>query len=398
MDEVHQYHDHGRSTVSIDNTCIMKIIIAGGGTGGHIFPGIAIAEEITQRDESAEVTFVGTEQGIERSVVPQEGYKIRFLRAEGLVGKSMIKKSRAVIKMILSIYDSYKIINDVKPDAIIGVGGYASFGMVITGRFFSIPTMITEQNSIPGLANRVLCRFVDAICATYHDSISYFPKEKTYITGNPIRQGIIRGERERAYDLFCLERDRFTILVFGGSAGATKINRAVCEAFHYLTDLRDQIQFLHQTGRSDIEWVKESYRKWGFKGTVAPFIYEMGEAYAVSDLIISRAGATTLAELTAVGRPSILIPYPFAAAKHQEENARKLSDMGAAKMILDNDLNGETLSEEIKKLFNNNPLRMEMEKAARSLGRPDAARQIVDILISLLSVGAKRHSPLLKIW
>lgn len=362
----------------------MRIIIAGGGTGGHIFPGIAIADEIAGRDESAEVIFVGTEQGIERLVVPREGYNIRFLRAEGMVGRSMIKKIRSLIKVVLSIYDSYRIIHEFKPDAVIGVGGYVSFGMVLTGRLFSIPTLVTEQNSVPGLANRILGRFVDAICVTYHESLSFFPKEKTYITGNPIRKIITRADREKAYDLFSLDRDRFTILVFGGSAGATRINKAVCDSFNYLTDLRDQMQFLHQTGMSDIEWTKESYRKWGFKGTVAPFIYEMAEAYAVSDLVISRAGATTLAELMAVGRPAILIPYPFAAARHQEENARKLVDMGAARMIMDSDLNGEVLSEEIKALFGNPELRINMEKASRSLGRPEAARHIVDIMMSII--------------
>ncbi|MFN3395301.1 MAG: undecaprenyldiphospho-muramoylpentapeptide beta-N-acetylglucosaminyltransferase [Thermodesulfovibrionales bacterium] len=370
----------------------MKVIIAGGGTGGHVFPGIAIADEISRRDESAEVTFVGTEHGIERSIVPQEGYSIRFLRAEGIVGKSMIKKLRAGIKVTLSIFDSYKIINELKPEAIIGVGGYASFGMVLTGCLLSIPTMIMEQNSVPGLANKVLGRFVDAICVTYHESLSFFPKEKTYITGNPVRQGIIRGERDKAYELFSLDRNRFTILVFGGSAGATRINRAICDAFNYLTDIKDQIQFLHQTGRSDIEWVKESYRRWGFRGTVTPFIYEMAEAYAVSDLVISRAGATTLSEITAIGRPAILIPYPFAASGHQEENARKLTAAGAAKMILDDDLSGEVLSEEIKKTIGNDDLRKEMERTARSLGRPDAAGQIVDILISLC-----KRNPRLKI-
>jgi len=362
----------------------MKVIIAGGGTGGHIFPGIAIADEILRRDESAEITFVGTEHGIESSIVPQEGYSIRFLRAEGIVGKSMARKIKAGIKVILSILDSYKIINELRPEAIIGVGGYASFGMVLTGRFLSIPTLIMEQNSIPGLANRLLSKVVDAVCATYHESLSFFPKEKTFITGNPVRHRIIEGSREKGYELFGLDRDRFTIFVFGGSSGATKINRAVCDAFNYLTEIRDQIQFLHQTGRSDIEWVKDSYRKWGFKGTVAPFIYEMAEAYAVSDIVISRAGATTLSELTAVGRPSILIPYPYAAGGHQEENARKLSEMGAARMILNEDLNGEILSKEIKRLVEDDELRKEMQMAAKSLGRPEASGQIVDILVSLL--------------
>lgn len=362
----------------------MRVIIAGGGTGGHVYPGIAIADEVSRRFESSEVTFVGTEKGIERFVVPQEGYNIRFIRSEGIAGKSFLKKIRAVFKVILSIIDSYRIIRELGPDVVIGVGGYASFGVVITARLLSIPTIIMEQNSVPGLANRILGRLVDAICLTYHETLSSFPKEKTYITGNPIRQGIIDGDREKAYETFSLERGKFTILVLGGSLGATKINRAVCDSFGYLNELKGQIQFLHQTGRTDIDWVKESYRRWGFKGTVAPFIYEMADAYAVADLVISRAGATTLAEITSVGRPAILIPYPFAAGRHQEENAKKLALSTAARLIMDEDLCGKVLAEEIKLLFEGDELRREMQRSAKALGRPGATKEIVDILISIV--------------
>jgi len=368
----------------------MRIVIAGGGTGGHLFPGIAIAEEIRGRDGAPEVIFVGTEHGIEASVVPKEGYPIRFLRAEGLVGKSPLAKVRGAVKTVFSICDSYRMLKALRPDAIIGVGGYASFGPVLTGHLLSVPTVIAEQNSVPGLANKVLSRIADAVCVTYHESISSFPKSRTFITGNPIRAGIVSGNRDAAYDLFGLEKNRFTIFVFGGSAGARTINSALCAAFNDLNDIRDEIQFLHQTGKGDYESVRETYRKWGFRGTVTAFIHQMPEAYAVSDLVVARAGATTLAELTAVGRPAVLIPYPYAAGHHQELNAQRLAEMGAVKVVLDHELDGEVLAKHIRDLYRDAGMRAEMQRSSRSLGKPDAAKKVVDVVMSLLKMSAVR--------
>ncbi len=368
----------------------MRIVIAGGGTGGHIFPGIAIAEEIRDRDGSAEIIFVGTEHGIEASVIPTEGYPIKYLRAEGLVGRSLVEKLRGGVKTFLSVYDSYRLLKELRPDVLIGVGGYASFGPVFAGSLMSIPSVIVEQNSVPGLANRALSRIADIVCVTYHESISFFPRSKTYITGNPIRKRILSGSRGRAYEIFSLERGKFTVFVFGGSSGARAINNAVRSSFSYIMDIRDDIQFLHQTGRDDYEGIREAYRKWGFRATVAAFIHQMPEAYAVADLVVSRAGATTLAELTAVGKPAILIPYPYAAGRHQELNARRLSEMGAARVILDHELNGESLARNIRWLYENSGMRSEMERLSRSFGRPDAAQRVVDIVMNLIKGGIKR--------
>ena len=362
----------------------MRVIIAGGGTGGHIFPGLAIAEEFKNRNERTEVIFVGTEYGIEARVIPREGYTIKFLRAEGIVGVSVLKKIRAIIKMFLSVIDSYRIIRTVRPDIVIGVGGYASGAIVFISSLMSIPTMILEQNSIPGLTNKILGKFVNAICITYQESISFFPKAKTFLTGNPIRIHILKGDTDSGYKLFSLDRDLFTVFIFGGSSGARSINITVIDALNYLYDLKDKIQFLHQTGISDYEKTRELYRKYGFKGTITPFIYQMGEAYAVADLIISRAGATTLAELTALGKPAILIPYPYAAGHHQEMNARKLFEMGAARMILNSKLKGESLAQNIKELYMHETLRAEMQRNSRALGRPDAGAKAVDIAMSLI--------------
>lgn len=370
----------------------MRIVVAGGGTGGHLFPGIAVAEEIKKREASAEVLFVGTTHGIEATLVPREGYPIRFLRAEGVAGKSLLRKISGGVKTLVSIYDSYKLLRNFRPQAIIGVGGYASFSTVFTGWLMSIPTVIMEQNSVPGLANTLLGKVADAICATYHESISFFPIHKTFITGNPIRMNILSADREGAYELFGLKKDKFTVFVFGGSSGARTINNAVCDAFNHLADLREDIQFLHQTGRSDYELVRETYRKLGFNGTVTAFIHQMPEAYAAADLVISRAGATTLAELTAVGKPAILIPYPYAAGEHQKMNAAKLSDLGAARMIPDRELTGELLARSLKAMYADKGAMSEMLKISRSLGKPDATQRVVDVVMSLLKVNKPRTS------
>jgi len=362
----------------------MRVIIAGGGTGGHLFPGLAVAEEFKNRDDSTEVIFVGTEYGIEARVVPREGYPIKFLRAEGLVGVSTFKKVKAIVTTFFSIADSYKIIKTVRPDIVIGVGGYASGAALLTAYLMSIPTMILEQNSMPGLTNKILGRFVRAVCITYQESISFFPKAKTFLTGNPVRMQILKGDIESAYRLFSLERGLFTIFIFGGSSGAKSINMAIVNALNNMFDLKDKIQFLHQTGIRDYENIRESYRKTGFKGTITPFIYQMGEAYAVADIVISRAGATTLAELTALGKPAILIPYPYAAGQHQELNARKLLEMGAAKMIRDSELKGEFLANSIRELYMNETMRAEMQRNSRAVGRPEACSKVVDIAMSLV--------------
>lgn len=362
----------------------MRVLIAGGGTGGHLFPGLAVAEEFKNRDAATEVIFAGTESGIEARVVPREGYPIRFLRAEGLVGVTFTKKIKAIFKTGFSMIDSYRIMKTVRPDIVIGVGGYASGAVMLLAYLMSIPTVILEQNSVPGLTNRILGKFVDTVCVTYQESISSFPKENTFLTGNPVRLHIYNGDAETGYRLFSLEKGLFTVFAFGGSSGARSINRALVDSLRYLHDLKDKIQFLHQTGQKEYENIRNAYRESGFKGTIAPFIYQMGEAYAVADLVISRAGATTLAELTALGKPAILIPYPFAAGNHQELNALKLQEIGAAKMILDRELRGETLASSIREFTIDGTMREKMQKTSRSVGRPDACIKVVDIAMSLM--------------
>ncbi|HDK16714.1 MAG TPA: UDP-N-acetylglucosamine--N-acetylmuramyl-(pentapeptide) pyrophosphoryl-undecaprenol N-acetylglucosamine transferase, partial [Nitrospirae bacterium] len=222
---------------------------------------------------------------------------------------------------------------------------------------------------------------------TYFESLDFFLKSMTYLTGNPVREEILKGDRERGYRVFGLDKELFTIFVFGGSSGARNINMAVGEALAYLENFKPHIQFLHQTGEKDFDFVREFYQARGFKGTVVPFTHDMGDAYAVADLIISRAGATTLAEITACGKTSILVPYPFAAGDHQAVNAKKMWDLGAAQMIPDSELNGRTLADLIKHIFDSPDAIGDMERTSRSIGRPDATKKIYELIMRVAKKG-----------
>jgi len=371
----------------------MTIILAGGGTGGHVYPGIAIARRLKVLMPDTRIVFVGTAEGIEAKVVPREGFELRFIRSEGMVGYDIFRKIRALIKLILSFRDSFRILREIRPDVVLGLGGYSSGAVLLTASMMRIPTMIHEQNSIPGTTNRILGRFVRRIAVTYHESMSFFPAHKTHLTGNPVREEIRQGDRERGYRLFNLDRACFTIFVFGGSRGASNINHAVVEALTYLRDYREKIQFLHQTGEHDLEAVRQMYHHHGFKGTVTPFIHDMADAYAVADIVISRAGATTLAELTACGKPAILIPYPFSASDHQVSNAKKLHKMGAALMILDNELNGKILSDHIRYLIEDTDALGDMERISRSLGGHDAAKKVIDVMMGIIDSRFRIQDP-----
>ncbi len=362
----------------------MNIVIAGGGTGGHVFPAIAIANELRKSIADVQITFIGTTKGIESKIVPKEGYDIRFIKSEGLVGKDIFRTIKSALKIPLSLKDSQKILKELQPELVLGVGGYSSGPVLLCAALMGIPTIIHEQNTLPGFTNKLLGRVVDLIAVTYQESMKFFPQEKTYLTGNPVRSEILKGDRNKGCRIFNLDGNLFTIFIFGGSLGATRINNAVGEALAYLEPFKDKIQFLHQTGDKDLDSVREDYRRREFKGTVIPFAYEMADAYAVADLVISRAGATTLAELTACGKAAILVPYPFAAGNHQEINARKLWDIGAAQMILDQDLNGKTLADLIKYLLQDPDAAGQMERISKSLGNPEATGKIIELMLGLL--------------
>ena len=363
----------------------MKILIAGGGTGGHLFPAVAIAQEFKMKDNSGRILFVGTEKGIESRVVPREGFEIRFISAEGLKGRGILKKVKSVCKLPIGIMQSIKILKDYKPDIVIGVGGYASGPIGIASVLLGYPLVIQEQNLFPGVTNKILGRFADLIFTSFEETEKFFNKEKVHLTGNPIRKGIAESESEdKEFELKFhakvsnLKPLKFTLLIFGGSQGAHSINKAMVDGLEYLAKFKDSIFVIHQTGVTDLEFVKKFYEKMGFESEVVPFINNMADSYKKADLIICRAGATTISEITACGKAAVLIPFPFAANNHQEMNARILKENGEAEMIIEKDLNGEMLANKILFLMQSRTRLLEMERESKKMGKPDAAKEIVE--------------------
>ena len=347
----------------------MRVIFAGGGTGGHLFPGLAVAREFQRRDERVEILFVGTEQGIEFRVLPKEGFKLETLPVKGLKGRGLSGVLDALYGVPASVLRSLKIISEFGPDCIIGLGGYASGPLLLAGKLKNIHCAIMEQNLRPGFTNKLLARWVGRVFTAYAESVNYFPGARVVESGNPVRwRELPRVSRSQ----------KFSLLVFGGSAGARSINFAVVDALKHLTDLRSALFITHQTGQGDYPAIKEAYAALPFECEVTPFIDRMDEAYARADLVLCRAGATTVAELTVFGKAAILVPFPYAIYDHQRGNAQALVERGAAEMILDQELTGELLAGRIRNYFSDRSRLERMAAAARALGRPDAAQRIVD--------------------
>ncbi len=350
----------------------MRCVIAGGGTGGHLFPGMAVAEAFMEKETGNEVLFIGTRRGIEARVLADGRFPLKMIHAMPIQGRSIMGKLRALWALPKSIGEAMTVLKEFQPQMVLGVGGYASGPGVLAAALLGMKRAIHEQNVIPGMTNRILKRFSQRIFISFEETKRYFPEGKTVLTGNPIRKEIIRSA------LFREREDRFTVLIFGGSAGAHRINAAMIEALGSLQEMKSSLRFIHQTGKEDRAPVSRAYEERGFEAEVAPFIGEMARCYQRADLVICRSGASTVAELAVCGKASILIPYPYAAHQHQLINARKLVDRGAARMILDESLEGPMLSEMIRHLYHHPEERERMEEAIRKIGRPKAAEEIVD--------------------
>ncbi len=346
----------------------MRVIIAGGGTGGHLYPGIAVAEEIFGQEPDSEVLFVGTKTGIESRILPKEGYKLETIPAGGVIRKNMMSKLASLLKIAGGFIKSFFILRRFKPDVVIGVGGYASAPMLSAAAMLRFPTMIMEQNLYPGTANRFLSRIVDRVVVAFEGSEKFFNR-KVDVLGNPVRKGI----NECKYS----NGRTFTVFIFGGSQGSHAINQAVMESLEYFQVESGQIRFLHQTGEQDYAWVDESYKKAGMNAEVAPYVYNIIDMYGKADIVICRAGATTIAEITASGRPAILVPYPYAAHDHQRTNAEYMQAMGSAEVIPEKDLSGKILADKIKYFMYNRDRLREMAEKSSGLFRQNSAHDIV---------------------
>lgn len=356
----------------------MRVLIAGGGTGGHLFPGIALAEEVVDRHPRNDAIFIGTDRGLEARVVPQNGFVFEAIKSRGLKGMGFVKLLLGLLLLPLSFLSALSLLRKYKPDVVVGVGGYSSGPVVMSAWLMRIPTAIQEQNALPGLTNKILGKFVDAVFLSFEGAIPFFPYKRAHVLGNPIRRGLLENFlRSKTV------HETFTLLIFGGSLGARGLNTRVIEALPFLKDLKGQIAITHQTGKNDLETVKKGYADADFPAEVREFIDDMAGAYLGADLVLCRAGATTLAELTVCKKPSILVPFPHATDDHQAVNAKALVDAGAAVMFREAELTGEKLAATIRELKNDSARLQKMEKAAGALGRPEAAREIADVLQQL---------------
>jgi len=373
----------------------LSVLIAGGGTGGHLYPGVAVAREIAARVPDAEVAFVGTAAGLEARVIPREGFSLDLIRSAGLKGKAVGPLIRGLGLLPLSAVDAWNVVTRRRPAVVLGVGGYSSGPVVLIAALRGIPTLLIEQNAMPGLTNRLLARVVDAAAITYQESARFFGR-KAFVSGNPVRPEFFQNEvgyghhgnessRGRDGDSAVSPSRTARVLVFGGSQGAHAINLAMVEAAPQLAAGGQPVRLAHQTGERDVEMVRAAYRQAGLQAEVEPFFFDMGRRLRAADLIVCRAGATTLAEITAAGKPAILIPLPTATDDHQRRNAEALASAGAAEMLQQAGATGAVLAQRISALMRDGAARRRMAEAARSLARPDAAKAIVDRALQLVA-------------
>jgi len=348
----------------------IRLLLAAGGTGGHLFPGIAVAEA-AQREAKAEVLFVGTASGMEKDVIPRLGFALRLIPSEQLRGRSWWGMVHALWAALRGLGAARRVIREFAPDLIFSIGGYASGPTVLIGWTRRVPCILLEPNAIPGLTNRLLGRLATKICVGFPRTVQFFATDKAVFTGNPVRWNAPPQTPTRT------QSEKFTLLVFGGSAGARRLNQTVPQALALMDTDKETLRIVHQTGKANGAEVSETYAKLGVRAEVVPFIDNMQEVYAAADLVVCRAGANTVAELATMGKPSILIPYPYAADDHQRANAEVLVQADAARMILDAELTPEQLKQEISTLMHDRSRLETMARAAAALGRPDATAAVV---------------------
>lgn len=348
-----------------------------------MFPGIAIANELTSRVRDVEIRFVVGHGKMDAEILPRYGYPVERLDIEGLKGRGFTKGAMVMMKLPKSLCQGLSIIRKFKPGVVLGMGGYSAGPMCLMAKVMGVPTAIHEQNSYPGLTNRLLARIVDRVFISFEASRKHLASREVFLTGTPIRPEMVSGP-----GVSLGEQEPFTVLAVGGSQGAQAINTSFVEALAYLHRQGRSLGVIHQTGKEDHERVLRAYRERGLTGEVLPFIDRMADAYHRSHLVISRAGASTIFELAALGKPSILIPYPYAANMHQDTNAQTLVQGEAAEMIPQRDLTGEKLGQMVLRYMEDPSALMRMGEQARKLGRPSAARSIVDQLLEMVKPGA----------
>jgi UDP-N-acetylglucosamine--N-acetylmuramyl-(pentapeptide) pyrophosphoryl-undecaprenol N-acetylglucosamine transferase len=359
----------------------MRIAIVAGGTGGHLYPGIAVAQELKRWAPRAKVMFIGSKGGLEHSLLQRESYVCYGITASGLARRPWREQVASSAHLLRGVGESIRILRRTQPHAVLGLGSYVAAPVMAAACILGIPRLIHEQNVVPGLANRLLGRLAHRVAVSYRESLPYFPKGKAVVTGNPVRPAIWQV-RDRKHE----PNGRFHLLVFGGSQGAHRLNMAMLEALPHLADVLEMLWIVHQTGRNDYATVHAAYLEKGYPGVVHAYVEEMAAEYGAADLAICRAGATTIAELTAAGKAAILVPFPYAANNHQEQNARTLAAAGAAALIHDRDLSGSLLAGRIRYYLQHPEEIAQMAARVLALGTRDAAMRVAHLCLELCRI------------
>jgi len=357
---------------------VLRVLIAGGGTGGHVFPAIAVAEQLQADRPAAEVLFVGSDQGLERELVPAHGFPIELLRVGKLKGARWWTRVRTLATLGPAVARAARITRRFSPSVMVGVGGYASAPVVLAAALLRRPTVLLEQNAVPGATNRAVARFARKVVVSFEEATAYFPRRKVLCLGNPLRPALVAtlGRAARAEPAERPSR----LLVLGGSQGAHRLNELVTAAAPRLARAVSELTITHQTGEADRCWVADRYRQHGVNARAVAFIDDIGAAYESADLVVARSGATTVAELTVAGLPAVLVPYPYAADDHQAKNAAALVAAGGALMMREQQLDAARLEELIGALLANPARLARMSEAMRRCGRPEAAAAVVHLL------------------
>jgi UDP-N-acetylglucosamine--N-acetylmuramyl-(pentapeptide) pyrophosphoryl-undecaprenol N-acetylglucosamine transferase len=345
------------------------VLIAGGGTGGHLYPGLALARELQRRDAATEVSFVGTASGIEARVIPREGFPLDLIRVAGLKGKTLATRLRGLALLPWSALDAWRVI--WRPSVVVGVGGYSSGPVLALAALRRYPTLLLEQNALPGITNRLLAPLVRAAAVNFEEALRFFPRTG-FVAGNPVRAEFFAPAAMEAHD------GKVRVLIFGGSQGAHAINLALVAAAPQLAASGLDLSITHQTGEHDLSLVRDAYLRAGLDARVEAFLYEMHREMKDAEVVVARAGATTLSELAAAGRPAVLVPLPTATDDHQRKNAEAFARAGGAVVLEERKLTGERMADELLALARDAARRRQMGERARSLARPDAAARIAE--------------------
>lgn len=362
----------------------MRLIVSGGGTGGHIYPALSIIKEVKKHEPNGEVLYIGTQSGLESKLVPREGIPFETIHITGFKRKISVENVKTIYRFLKGVQKAKKMIKQFQPDVVVGTGGYVCAPVVYAAAKLKIPTVIHEQNSVPGLTNKFLSRYVDKVAVAFEETKQYFPRDKTVLLGNPRAQEVVHMDGRVGRESVGLRNDKRSVLIVGGSQGARPINESFLEVLPEIH--KYDYQFLYVTGQKHYDKVMTEVKKIGSPKNVIikPFIHNMPEVLAGIDLIVARAGATTLAEITALGLPSILIPSPYVTNNHQEKNARALSNQGAAIVRLESEITGEQLLKDIDDILRNDHKWEAMHKAAKAIGMPNAATDFYQLLQSVI--------------